>query len=118
MAGIMIDALYSDLVEPTLMDRFRKAMHVATRGNIPRKKGFHGDDMGPCYSNPFLMRCLCSTYIGKLMGDQELWDLSEVEHISSFGDQGLTGRAGPRRRLRCGRSTTRPESSTRRHMLG
>ena len=78
MAGIMIDALYSDLIEPHLMDRFRKAMHTATRGNIPRKAGFHGDDMGPCYSNPFLMRCLCASYIGTLMGDQELCDLSDA----------------------------------------
>jgi hypothetical protein len=82
MAGIMIDSLYADLVEPDLMDRFRKAMHVATRGNIPRKSGFHGDDMGPCYSNPFLMRCLCSSYIGQIMGDDELYELSEVSSLT------------------------------------
>ena len=51
MAGIMIDSLYADLIEPELLKRLHTAMHVATRGNIPRGAGFYGDDMGPCYSN-------------------------------------------------------------------
>lgn len=52
----MIDALFADRISSELMSRFRAAVHLAVRGNIPRVQGWYGDDMCPSYSNVSLSR--------------------------------------------------------------
>jgi hypothetical protein len=51
MAGMVIESLYSEKIDPELRKDVRAAMYTACKGNSKRYGGFHGDDMRPSYTN-------------------------------------------------------------------
>ncbi|RSH80873.1 hypothetical protein EHS25_007042 [Saitozyma podzolica] len=77
MAGMMVETHFPDKIPADLRQDFRKAMHKACLGNARREGGWHGDDMWPSYSNPWFLRCVCSSFVGKLVDDAELTAMAE-----------------------------------------
>lgn len=77
LALVMVEALFADKVEPDLRARLKAALHAACRGNARREIGYFGDNMHPSYTNPWILRCVCTTFVAELVGDVDLHEKAE-----------------------------------------
>ncbi|KAJ7119751.1 hypothetical protein C8R44DRAFT_982399 [Mycena epipterygia] len=88
---IIIIEEFQHLLEPSLVTLIKQSMYNATVGDGYRVGGFNGDgysaggfvgdNLYPIYSNPWYMRIMSATYVGKMMGDA---------NMSFWGDQWAT----------------------------
>ncbi|KAJ7090849.1 hypothetical protein B0H15DRAFT_837082 [Mycena belliarum] len=94
---IIIMEEFRDLLAPDLVALMKESMYNATVGDGYRVGGFNGDGLSsggfpgdnlyPIYSNPWYMRIMSSTYVGKMMGDANMsyWgDKWASEAIANF----------------------------------
>ncbi|KAJ6527180.1 hypothetical protein B0H19DRAFT_1196617 [Mycena capillaripes] len=94
---IIIMEEFKHLLEPSLVTLMKQSMYNATVGDGYRVGGFNGDgysaggfigdNLYPIYSNPWYMRVMAATYVGKMMGDANMsfWgDQWATEAVASF----------------------------------
>lgn len=90
----MVQALFADKIEPDLRERLKTALHKACQGNAKREVGYFGDNMHPTYSNPWMLRCVCTTFAATWVGDAELlaqaegWARDTEAQFVEFGTPG------------------------------
>jgi hypothetical protein len=94
LAIVMVEALFSDRIEPELRERLKAALHAACVGNAPREIGYFGDNMCAAYSNPWMLRAVCTAFAAEWVGDAELaaraegWARETEAAFSRFGTPG------------------------------
>ncbi|KAJ7149246.1 hypothetical protein C8R43DRAFT_1068458 [Mycena crocata] len=97
---IIIMEEFQHLLEPSLVTLIKQSMYNATVGDGYRVGGFNGDgysaggfvgdNLYPIYSNPWYMRIMSATYVGKMMGDTNMsfwgdrWASEAVENFDLY----------------------------------
>lgn len=94
LAIVMVEALFADKIEPDLRGRLKNALHKACLGNAKREIGYFGDNMHVTYSNPWMLRCVCTTFAASWVGDDALLAQAEGwarETEAQFAEYGTPG---------------------------
>lgn len=60
------------------MAKVEESLFIAARGDLYRVGGVDGDNLYPCYSNPWLMRTILHAWVGARMGDQNISHAAET----------------------------------------
>ncbi|KAJ7717780.1 hypothetical protein B0H16DRAFT_1798778 [Mycena metata] len=98
---IIIMEEFQHMLEPSLVTLIKKSMYNAIVGDGYRVGGFNGDgysaggfigdNLYPIYSNPWYMRVMAATYVGKMMGDTNMsywgdqWAAEAVANFNLYG---------------------------------
>ncbi|EIN14701.1 hypothetical protein PUNSTDRAFT_81236, partial [Punctularia strigosozonata HHB-11173 SS5] len=78
---------FKHLLKPGLVSLIEESLYNATIGDGYRVGGWDNDNLYPVYSNPWLMRCICSSWVGHNLGDDNLtyWgDIFAREAVDLF----------------------------------
>ncbi|KAJ7499588.1 hypothetical protein FB451DRAFT_1118686, partial [Mycena latifolia] len=100
-AFIIVMEEFQHLLAPRLVDLIKASMYNATVGDGYRvgglngdgysAGGFIGDNLYPIYSNPWYMRVMSATYVGKMVGDANMsywgdrWADEAVVNFNLYG---------------------------------
>ncbi|KAJ5287449.1 hypothetical protein N7478_003135 [Penicillium angulare] len=68
---------HSHLLPAETVTKIEKSLHTAAKGDLYRVGGIDGDNLYPCYSNPWLMRTILQNWVGTRLGDKNLTQASE-----------------------------------------
>ncbi|KAJ5983993.1 hypothetical protein N7481_006092 [Penicillium waksmanii] len=94
---------YEHLLPVTTVSKIERSLHIAAKGDLYRVGGVDGDNLYPCYSNPWIMRTILQNWVGTRLNDknltqagehfaQELYDLWNVHHtLSEFNSPTYAG---------------------------
>lgn len=94
---------YDHLLPAETVAKVEKSLLIAAKGDLYRVGGVDGDNLYPCYSNPWLMRTILQNWVGTRVGDknltesgekfaQELYDLWSMYHtLSEFNSPTYSG---------------------------
>ncbi|KAJ7348179.1 hypothetical protein DFH08DRAFT_158109 [Mycena albidolilacea] len=98
---IIIIEEFQHLLEPSLVALIKESMYNATVGDGYRvggvngdgysAGGFIGDNLYPIYSNPWYMRIMAATYVGKMVSDTNMsywgdqWAAEAVANFNLYG---------------------------------
>lgn len=94
---------YDHLLPNATVTKIEHSLHIAAKGDLYRVGGVDGDNLYPCYSNPWLMRTILQNWVGARVGDtnltrsgerfaQELYDLWSMHHtLSEFNSPTYSG---------------------------
>lgn len=94
---------YDHLLPAETVAKVENSLHIAAKGDLYRVGGVDGDNLYPCYSNPWLMRTILQNWVGTRVGDdnltqsgeqfaQELYDLWSMHHtLSEFNSPTYSG---------------------------
>ncbi|KAJ5727288.1 hypothetical protein N7493_005108 [Penicillium malachiteum] len=67
---------YDHLLPAETVTKVENSLHLAAKGDLYRVGGVDGDNLYPCYSNPWLMRTILQNWVGTRLGDKNLTDTS------------------------------------------
>ena len=94
---------FDHLLPAATVAKIEQSLHFAAKGDLYRVGGVDGDNLYPCYSNPWLMRTILQSWVGARVGDknltaagetfaQELYDLWSMHHtLSEFNSPTYSG---------------------------
>lgn len=94
---------YEHLLPAATVTKVEKSLHLAAKGDLYRVGGVDGDNLYPCYSNPWLMRTILQNWVGTRLDDknltksgdtfaQEFYDLwSQHRTLSEFNSATYAG---------------------------
>ncbi|KAJ5225608.1 hypothetical protein N7468_006833 [Penicillium chermesinum] len=94
---------YDHLLPQKTVSKIEQSLHIAAKGDLYRVGGVDGDNLYPCYSNPWIMRTILQNWVGTRVGDanltqsgekfaQELYDLWSMHHtLSEFNSPTYSG---------------------------
>ncbi|KAI5304850.1 hypothetical protein KEM56_005815 [Ascosphaera pollenicola] len=68
---------YEHLLPNKTVEKVKKSLHLAAKGDLYRVGGSDGDNLYPAYSNPWIMRTIVQAWVGHEMGDKNLTNAGE-----------------------------------------
>jgi hypothetical protein len=85
---------YGHLLPAVTVSNVERSLYITAKGDLYRVGGVDGDNLYPCYSNPWLMQTILQVWVGHRMGDtnltrtgetnaQEFYDLWSMYHTLS-----------------------------------
>ncbi|KAJ5785115.1 uncharacterized protein N7503_010327 [Penicillium pulvis] len=76
-AWLMALSDYEHLLPAATVAKIEKSLLIAAKGDLYRVGGVDGDNLYPCYSNPWLMGTILVSWVGTRMGDKNLTQAGE-----------------------------------------
>ncbi|KKA23119.1 Uncharacterized protein T310_2845 [Rasamsonia emersonii CBS 393.64] len=76
---------YAHLLPAATVAKVEESLFIAARGDLYRVGGVDGDNLYPCYSNPWLMRTILHAWVGARMGDQNISHAAETFAQEAYG---------------------------------